>query len=246
MPCLSKAELYQCVDAFRQQVGLDKVYKNIHFVRWCRNSGFARVEEVPFRTRALRGMAYLADNPDESNVILLNKSRSNYEQTFYCAHEMIHIGLHSNEQIHTFQCFDQPCQNDFLEWQANQGGAELTLPYRDFLPLIRANFPAITDPSFYRLFRFNVADRFRTTESVVQLRFEDMKYEIAQYLNGTPLSRLEFLSARQLQRRGISVPSITDLAFRDRPNAANWIPAQHTLDVYGSWEDFEDFETKSL
>jgi hypothetical protein len=46
---------------------------------------------------------------------------------------------------------------------------------------------------------------------VITLRFESLKYEIYQYLNGVPLDRLDILSRKQLWKRGIQIRSFNDI-----------------------------------
>jgi hypothetical protein len=46
---------------------------------------------------------------------------------------------------------------------------------------------------------------------VITIRFESLKYEIYQYLNGVPLDRLDILSRKQLWKRGIQIRSFNDI-----------------------------------
>mgnify|MGYP001014783522 CR=1 FL=1 len=46
---------------------------------------------------------------------------------------------------------------------------------------------------------------------MITIRFESLKYEIYQYLNGVPLDRLDILSRKQLWKRGIQIRSFNDI-----------------------------------
>ena len=49
------------------------------------------------------------------------------------------------------------------------------------------------------------------TETVIKYRFESLKYEINQYLNGTPLNEIEILSLNKQRVKGINIKSLNDI-----------------------------------
>lgn len=69
---------------------------------------------------------------------MLNARHSVEELNFDCGHELIHLTKHRGLGLSSFHCFDtlKPKQDPFIEWEANEGAAELTVPYRSFLPLL--------------------------------------------------------------------------------------------------------------
>jgi Zn-dependent peptidase ImmA (M78 family) len=158
-------------------------------------------------------MSYLARNEQERNIIMLRETLSREEKNFTCAHELIHVKFHNNLHIATFQCFDKvrPNQNSILEWQANEGAAELLVPICEFLPIIKENLPSLKTWQDFENFDFGLARYFSTTKGVIKIRYEDLKYEIYQYLNGTPLENIEILSHKMQCSRGIQVESLNDV-----------------------------------
>ena len=57
--------------------------------------------------------------------------------------------------------------------------------------------------------RYRLARRYQVTETVIAYRMESLKYEFFQYLSGTPLEDLHFLSRRELSKQ--------EMCIRDRP-----------------------------
>lgn len=206
----TKCDLYQAVDQFRRE---NQIKHTNNFAAGCERRGWAKVVDVPFRTAGLRGMSYLAGDESENNLVLLRKSLLQAEKNFTCAHELIHIKFHNNFHIATFTCFDKirPNQNTNLEWQANEGAAELIVPLAELLPTIKLNFPRLKTWQDFNAFKFGLARHFSVTDGVMTFRFEDLKYEIDQYLNDVPMERLEILSRRKQVVRGIQVKSLNDI-----------------------------------
>ena len=83
-------------------------------------------------------MACLGDS-SKPDIILLNSHRNKIEQKIDCSHEAIHLAFHRNINCKSFNCFETalPSQNKYLEWQANEGSAELNVPFQTLLPKIK-------------------------------------------------------------------------------------------------------------
>ena len=117
-------------------------------------------------------MACLAKDPSDINCILVNSNLSYAERNFYGFHELIHVFSSPLNSAQTFSCFDtvKPHQNPYIEWIANEGAAELLVPYKVLLPIVKENYSElITDLGVYE-FCEKYADIFSVTPTVVQHR----------------------------------------------------------------------------
>lgn len=211
-PLTSKEQLYRFVSRLRQNLGLTWQDYPLRLPALL-EGGRVAVEVYPFRQPKLCAMALRGTKCD---TIILNGSRTPQEQNFDCAHELIHLTLHRDVEQDCFQCFEgkTPAQDSFLEWQANEGAAELMLPYQMLLPLLKRSRRKLRDAGDIRALRRQLAARFFLTESILRVRLESLKYEISQYLDGVDLDRITLLSSRQLQQQGIQVESLNDLERR--------------------------------
>ena len=81
-----------------------------------------------FESDSIGAMLY----KDSFSAILINSNKSPLDQRFDLAHELIHFWFHPSQTSFSFQ---KPHLRDKeKEWQANEGAAELLLPYKDFIP----------------------------------------------------------------------------------------------------------------
>lgn len=210
MSCSTKGDLYLAINAFKENEGISNP---TDLIEECQRHGWAKVAKTNFRTAGLKGMSYLATNENENNVIMLRSSLPADELNFVCGHEIVHIEFHRHYRIKTFSCFDKikANQNSYLEWQANEGSAELIVSMYDFLPKIKKTLPHLKGWSDFNQFKFELAEQFNVTDAVITYRFESLKYEIHQYVNGTSINSLEILSRSQQEARGIYVKSYNDI-----------------------------------
>lgn len=198
-----KAKLYTDIDSFRDSIGVPlncsmNVVEMLGF--------FKRVRLVyhDFNTHGFCGIAFVGEKED---AISLNLRRSPIEQNFDCAHELVHLIKHRNIR-QEFKCFTtaKPQQDYFLEWQANEGAAQLLVPYQDFIPrfvdLLKTDTTGI---------EHILAQYYFVTGKVIALRMDNLSYEIDQYRNGVPIEQLELLSRTQRERRRIRSTCYSDL-----------------------------------
>jgi len=211
----SKLDLYKIVDTIRENYKIDNDIYPINSVELCKNKDEILIDEIPFKTAGMRGMAIVSD--EEKDIILLNSYRDCIAHNFDCSHELIHLNLHRNQSEKTFNCYDKvkPHQDEILEWQANEGAAELLVPYKLFLPKIKDSCSCLKDWQNIRMLKFILASDFCVTETVIQYRIESLKYEICQFLNGTSIDDLDILSHKQEVQQGINLCSINDYANYD-------------------------------
>lgn len=209
---VTKAGLYKLVNTLRCSIGIDPDDYGIDILKHCEEGG-VRIEYIPFCSSGLRGMA-IVGGEDESDVILLNSARNKTEQNMDCAHECMHLTYHRDEPCRTFKCFDTvaPGQDKYLEWQANEGGAEILVPHRGFLRRIKRYEYLLHNYQNISAFKKEMASEYNVTEAVITFRLESLKYEISQYLAGTALDDIRILSNRSQIREGICIKSLNDIA----------------------------------
>ncbi len=207
----TKERLYDEVHMHKAQLGLSEADYGFNMVEQCVNSGIL-LDRVHFQTKALRGMASVGSSPDK-DVILLNDSRTEKEQNLDCGHEYVHLCIHRDLGKRSFYCIDTiyAKQDEFLEWQANEGAAEILVPYRTLLPLIKANVHVLSDGTDIVSFKTHLASIFNVTYKVIEYRLEGLKYEIEQFLNGVYLDDIKILSLTQQQKNKINIKSINEL-----------------------------------
>jgi len=77
--------------------------------------------------------------------------------------------------------------------------------------MIYNNFESLKTWQDYFNFKLQLAHDFNVSDCVMEYRFESLKYEIAQYLNGISLENLKIMSKKQQEQMGISVKSLNDI-----------------------------------
>lgn len=159
-------------------------------------------------------MAVPAETKDDINCIIVNSNLSYEEQNFHGLHEFIHLICREKYRGQTFNCFDKvkPNQNPYIEWVANEGAAELALPYKDVLPFIKDTLPTLEKEMFpvSKMSRM-LAKSHLVSPAVVQNRLDNLKYELFQYLNGIPLNEVQILSRKSQAIYGIQVDSLEQI-----------------------------------
>ncbi len=215
MRYVRKSDLYKMISDLRHYWGLHDDSYNINVIKLCIEHGI-KVATVPFNTAGLRGMASIG-NESTPDVIILNAHRNKVEQNIDCAHESIHLAFHRNEDSKSFNCFETalPNQNKYLEWQANEGGAELLVPYRTLLPIIKKYHYCLNTYLDIYMLREELTHKYNVTEAVIKYRLESLKFEIEQYVNGVPIRDLRILSYSSQLKQKIKIKSLNELAMDD-------------------------------
>lgn len=93
----SKEDLYDYVQRLKAHLGLTNPPPNKDFMAFCKNTGWIKLDAVPFQDISLGGLCIPTDD-----LIILNKRRSPAEMNFDCCHEFIHIMKHKKETSQTF------------------------------------------------------------------------------------------------------------------------------------------------
>jgi len=192
-----KATLYFHVDKLKKSMGFTEVIESpdpFEIVqRYVKNP---EIEYVPFPTTKICGILYKGDR---STSIALNANRTKEMQNFDCMHELIHYFLHDMSYCQCI-CSDSTnvAQDSYLEWQANEGTAQFLVPYQDFIPRFSKQLA-----SNYGNIPYILAEHYRVTPHVINIRLDSLAYEIDQYRIGTPLNDLKLLSRTKRNAQGI-------------------------------------------
>lgn len=201
----TKESLYREIASFRDFLGIPQAGYPFDLICLLKRYSGLAIQEVPFITPELRGISYFGDT-EHDDIILLNSNRSYQEQNFDCAHECIHLALHRNEKHAVFSCTDnvKEKQDPFLEWHANEGAAELLVPYRDFIPSFYDLLLSFQqNQNSYMCIRTILAEKYNVTYTVISNRIETLRYEIDQYASGIPLDKIVLLSKKKQESLGI-------------------------------------------
>ncbi|WP_206460206.1 ImmA/IrrE family metallo-endopeptidase [Anaerovorax sp. IOR16] len=209
---LNKVTLYKRIEEHRNRWGVTLSNYPINTIELCKSFKHLTVKEVPFFTTGLRGLATKRNTFDGMDIIILNENRNAQEKNFDCGHELIHLVEHRNAKTQSFHCFEKamPNQNKFMEWQANEGSAELILPYKIFIKqfcddIIDAKRLGINVRRNACFVAESYAQRYNVTESFIKNRVKSLAYEMCQYYSGTDLDDLKILSRSQLSTQNIDL-----------------------------------------
>lgn len=197
----AKTTLYRHVSYLRDQLHVTLASYPLHLA----DLYFQHPIDVKRHAFQTSGFCALAFIGKQADTIVLNANRTPLEQNFDYGHELIHLTKHRNLKLGCFNCFDktQPTQNPFIEWEANEGAAELLVPYQLFLPALRdtsqvyCREPQKIKPA--------LADQFQVTSSVIEYRIQSLKYELYQYIVlGTDISQITLLSRHEAKQQHLS------------------------------------------
>ncbi|OCN00756.1 hypothetical protein A7X67_08250 [Clostridium sp. W14A] len=210
----SKSDLYKYVEWLREQFEIDSGSYPINTIGLCNQEKNVELKYHSFNTNGFCGAILLGDKLD---TIVLNSNRAPNEQNFDCGHEIVHGTKHRHKGIDCFSCMELKVKRkpniNFYEWEANEGSAEFLVPYRSLLPEIKEEYSHLKEWNDYNILKFRLSKKFNVTEAVINFRFESLKYEIQQYLNGASLNNLKILSQNQQKDKNISIKSLNDMAI---------------------------------
>lgn len=209
----TKSDLYKFIDNLRGDLNISRNSYPLNTLDVCNSLGIS-IKSIPFQTPGLRGMAVKGEGaiPYKNDIILLREDRNFEEQIFDCGHELIHLTMHRKETAQTFQCFESAPANQskFLEWQANEGCAELLLPYKFFIPLLSSYLSDVYDYEDFLSLKIYLADIYNVPLASVTLRIENLKYEIYQFRKGIPLDKIELKSNCQQEKENLRIGSLNE------------------------------------
>lgn len=205
---MTKSKLYKKVNNIRKILDIELISYPIYLEDYIGKT--TKIQRIPLQTDGLRGMVLTQDVPIP--IIVLDENLSSNESNFVCAHEIFHLLVHPSKNNVTFTCHDsiRPQQNSFQEWEANEGGAELIVPYKDFIPRFlsyTARYTPYTTPGVLEA----LASHYHVSVPVIKNRIDNLSYEIYQYLNGISIENIKLLSRNQQKMRGIQPPCYSNI-----------------------------------
>ena len=210
-PRYTKLLLYNEIESFRRFLGVNSQDYPIDTKKIAETGGLT-VDTCDFATKGLKGALVVDGN---KGYIILDSKESSREQNFFCGHESIHFVLHRNIGLNSFQCFDKarPNQNSIVEWQANEGAAELIVPYKQLIPDLLDLFNPITAHGDLFDAFLKLSEKYQVSEMVMRNRIENLKYEIYQVASGVSINSISIMSKKQQERAGINAPSCYEVAL---------------------------------
>lgn len=201
----TKAKLYRKVQATRDHLGITSLdYPLPYLPDMIAERTNIYVRETPLLTPGLRGMT-VADPFTGTLAMLLDLSASKEAKQFAAAHELMHCEHHPAIKGATYQSYDtaKHRQNMYLEWEANEGAAELIMPYKYFIPFFFVGVDV--HGGYIRPVVEDLAKYYEVSEATIDHRISSLKYEMWQYACGTPIDAVELLSKSQQLKRGIDM-----------------------------------------
>lgn len=230
---LNKAKLYNKIDMIRTELNFSKFYPPFDCIKFCHLQKQLEIEEIPLKTKGFCGMLFLGN---KVNTIVLNSNRTKLEQNFDCSHEMCHWFLHRNLGQDNFKCLENIDQDNYIEWQANDGAAEFLLPYKIFIPHFCASYYELKARyaiGNYQTFLLNLvipmSQFYRVTPAVVEIRIKSLKYEIHQFQENRNINNIKLLSLAEQQKQGIRIESIVDRIKRNSTDSRGLIPIRKIM-----------------
>jgi len=198
---MTKVELYAFVNNLRNNLYLYNSYPISSKAIASRYSEIT-IEEIDFSDTRIGGVLMKGN---KCSFIGLNSCRNYYEQNFDCMHELIHFWKHP---LNEYTCYSIP-RNSYLEWEANEGAAEMLVPYYKFIPEVYELYRYICNTQQPIDYLTHLAERYFVTPRVIQLRINSLSYELSQYASGVPLNNLRIISKKCQERLGINIPDFS-------------------------------------
>lgn len=216
---ISKEELYTLIDYIRKcfniTIDMNEPFNIVNFF-----NNFVNIIECEFynfNDNKIGGFLVKNRYPEKSHIVI-NSSKERISSLFDLAHELIHYLLHpENRQYYISTSL---CNIDNFEWQANEGAAELLVPYKKFIPIFTTLIKHCTNYNQYINLLKRLSEIFVVSTAVIEYRISGLKYEIYQYENRTQLDNLEFLSQRSQEEKGIYIKSYNDI-FKKKSGLKN-------------------------
>ena len=144
------------------------------------------VQYYPFDSEAIGAVLVKGE---QKSGILVNSNKPAAEQHFDLAHELIHFWFHPTRTSFSFQ--NPQSRDRDKEWQANEGAAQLLLPYTDFIPrfIQTARYVEENHEPPEEIYS-SLARFYRVLPVVVDYRARNLESEILQYLSGVPIENV--------------------------------------------------------
>ncbi len=201
MPCRRCAALHEMQQPGRPENCRVCLYRQVEALRtlwgvWEPFDPFLIAETLPgmelrchpFQTKGFHGFIVTSDDKRRARIVL-NSLRSPEEQAFDLSHELIHYALHPpTREVHS--------RAPFLEWQADEGAAELLLPRVRLLDFLYEARARIREPSQADALIRLLARRQGVTAAMVRRRIWSLRLDAVQVLGGADPASLPLLLQR--------------------------------------------------
>ena len=189
MAVMTRGVLYRRIDAMRKKYGIKGRFDPFAI----EEAQGSPVQYHAFSDSRLQGVLIRSSG---SSGVILDPRLTPEQQRLTLTHELVHRELHYGESGTAFQ------DHSGMEYQADEGAAELLMPYRALIP--RA-------VSFRRRYREDpvritalLAAHYRVDCETMRKRLDSLDRELMLYIRGTPLSEIVPLSRQELQKQGHS------------------------------------------
>lgn len=183
MKFLNKAELYRKIELIRQSAPKGRFDP----YALAQSLGID-IEVYQFDSSRLAGMLLRGEH---KSLIILSANRPPEGRRFAASHELVHYFLHKGDR---FICTGDD-ELSAIEWQANEGAAELLMPYKEFIPFYQ-NKCSLFLCNRERALRL-AAEEFGVSAGMIATRIASLSSEIAQYKSGIPLDKIVPTAARR-------------------------------------------------
>jgi len=226
----TKAQLYEAVDGIRSRLNIsfanypidpfdiadicgDKLDLEYHF----------------FNSNKIGGLLVKNDWP-QASCIVLNARKEPQAQRFDCAHELIHYFLHPTNRRYMCETLKSQCSP--FEYQANEGAAELLMPYKLFIPELLS----LCDEGLVKnqVLEY-LSKRYGLSRTAISYRINGLSYEIGQVMRGQSLNELHISSRSRQRRKGIASYDFESIAEQARAKAS--LRQNKLLFEYEEYED---------
>lgn len=201
----AKQDLYDNIARLMRSLRITKAHFPIKAEQLFSMCPDVKINKMDFGTDLIGGAIYLGKH---KSTLLVNTALNLRDQNFGSMHEFVHYTWHP--KMH-YCCFEGGISknNAVLEWQANEGAAQILVPYKDFIPRLIDMIGVMEDNYWteYDLYE-TLAYHYQVNPVVINYRIASLDNEIYQYLGGTPINKIQFLSNRKKMERNIPLDAM--------------------------------------
>lgn len=182
----SRSELYRAADNIRAELFIKGSEPLVELAMAAYGSYGTETYTAPFRTERICALS----SPGEPDVILLNRNKPEPVLRFAMAHELIHTRLHRDIPC-AFLIEDPLASRDpVLEREANDGAAELLLPWREIVPLM-AEYRVSLGNNCYGAFCARICAAKRVSRKVAEIRARELWHVMQVYIASRSFDKAE-------------------------------------------------------
>lgn len=190
---MTKAVLYARIDSMRKKYGIKGSFDPWEFAK---NHGY-EIRFHSFDDNNVKGFLVRVPGAARQGIIL-DKNLTREEQRCILAHELVHSELHG--AFSRLYEVDKD-SSSYTEYQADEGAAELLIPYREFIPEVcRMRKMLNARPA---LITGQLAKKYGVDSEYIRRRIKSLEYETGQYIKGVPIDKIELRSRYELEKNNV-------------------------------------------